>query len=164
MLITLKFSESLTRLKPMLSVTVCNLHCPTVGLRNKMEHVAKQISQSLRAYLREIQEEHPDFPHDQLITVNFANLLGETPLHVAARRGDGGIASEMIQAGADVNARGEGGYRPLHYAAEQGHFQLVKLLISKGANPTYLTDSGEPARLLAEESGASEIVEFLRRS
>src|SRR5580658_183855 len=40
---------------------------------------------------------------------------GTTPLHVAANKGLTDIAKLLIEAGADVNAHGDGGWTPMHY-------------------------------------------------
>ena len=39
-----------------------------------------------------------------------------------------------LAAGADVNAKNDGGFTPLHAAALNGHKEIAELLIEKGAN------------------------------
>ena len=52
---------------------------------------------------------HPCFPHD--IRSRFIPpMIGDTPLHVAVRRGDREIVAETSDAGADVNAPAEYGH------------------------------------------------------
>ena len=62
--------------------------------------------------------------------------LGNTPLHEAMGRDpkDFEMAKYLINAGADVNARDEGGRTPLHQAARNGAVKTAALLISKGAD------------------------------
>ena len=80
------------------------------------------------------------------------DCLGGTPLHWAARRGDIDVARLLVDAGGDVNARGENGDTPLHSAArEQGRYalRLSKYLIRCGADPSLGNDAGEtPADVL----------------
>jgi uncharacterized protein len=67
---------------------------------------------------------HPALKVDQ------ANAAGETPLMMAALRGNLEAAAELIAKGAAVN---RSGWTPLHYAASSEHPPVVKLLLDKGA-------------------------------
>jgi ankyrin repeat protein len=73
-------------------------------------------------------------------------LKGATLLHVAAEFGQGGIAKQLIEAGANIDARaatdpqGMGGQTPIFHAATQGHdfgIDVVRLLLSRGADLTF---------------------------
>ncbi|KAF3937867.1 hypothetical protein ABW19_dt0208048 [Dactylella cylindrospora] len=61
-----------------------------------------------------------------------------TPLQVAARNNDMGMAVYLLNAGADVNAPGHpaGTYwmTPLIYAVRNGNLEMAKLFLNKGAN------------------------------
>ncbi|OQV11831.1 putative Ankyrin repeat domain-containing protein 12 [Hypsibius exemplaris] len=59
---------------------------------------------------------------------------GETPLHVACKKGDMVSARKLIDDGADVNAADNAGWTPLHEAANHGKEDVVRLLIIHGAN------------------------------
>lgn len=59
---------------------------------------------------------------------------GWTPLHEACNHGWYEVAFRLVQAGANVNAKGLDNDTPLHDAAANGHFKLVKLLVEKGAD------------------------------
>ncbi|MCC6005140.1 MAG: ankyrin repeat domain-containing protein [Thermofilum sp.] len=50
----------------------------------------------------------------------------------AAADGDAAKVKELLEKGADANARDRDGLTPLHYAAKHGHVNVVKLLIEKG--------------------------------
>ena len=72
-------------------------------------------------------------------------LKGATLLHVAAEFGQVGIAEQLLEAGANVDARaatdlhGIGGQTPIFHAATQGHdfgIDVVRLLLSRGADLT----------------------------
>jgi ankyrin repeat protein len=72
-------------------------------------------------------------------------LKGATLLHVAAEFGQVGIAKQLLEAGANIDARavtdlhGVGGQTPIFHAATQGHdfgIDVVRLLLSRGADLT----------------------------
>lgn len=60
--------------------------------------------------------------------------VGDTPLHIAAVRGEVQTVGWLLEAGADINTGGEIGYTALHYAVEHGHPEVVRLLLQRGAN------------------------------
>ncbi len=64
------------------------------------------------------------------LNADVANAAGETPLMMAALRGNLEAATELINKGAAVNRPG---WAPLHYAASSNNEALVKLLLDKGA-------------------------------
>ncbi|XP_060519189.1 ankyrin repeat domain-containing protein 11 isoform X2 [Cylas formicarius] len=62
------------------------------------------------------------------------NERGWTPLHEACNHGWYEVAFRLLQAGANVNAKGLDNDTPLHDAVINGHLKLVKLLVEKGAD------------------------------
>lgn len=80
-----------------------------------------------------------DFAGGQLYTVcqqeyQLFFAVGWTPLHEACNHGWYEVAFRLVQAGANVNAKGLDNETPLHDAAVNGHLKLVKLLVEKGAD------------------------------
>uniref|UniRef100_A0A3B5MZ88 Uncharacterized protein n=1 Tax=Xiphophorus couchianus TaxID=32473 RepID=A0A3B5MZ88_9TELE len=65
--------------------------------------------------------------------VNKRNERGETPLHMAAIRGDAKQVKELISLGADVNVKDFAGWTPLHEACNLGYYDVAKVLIAAGA-------------------------------
>ncbi|XP_064097776.1 ankyrin repeat domain-containing protein 11-like isoform X7 [Macrobrachium nipponense] len=66
--------------------------------------------------------------------VNKRNERGETPLLVAAIKGDTERISQLIAQGADVNATDYAGWSALHEACNRGFYGVSKLLIEAGAD------------------------------
>jgi ankyrin repeat protein len=71
----------------------------------------------------------------QGVDVNAADAYGETPLHMAVRRG---------------------------YREYNGRKKLVTLLLELGADPRRRNREGSPVTLLTERCGHTEIAELLR--
>jgi len=59
---------------------------------------------------------------------------GTSALHQAANNGHTDIVAYLIDQGADVNIRTEGGDVPLHSAARNGHIKVMQLLIDNGTD------------------------------
>ncbi|XP_062081077.1 phytochrome-interacting ankyrin-repeat protein 2-like [Humulus lupulus] len=64
---------------------------------------------------------------------------GVTPLHLAAEGGHLSVMEELLERGADIDAKaknvngGSCGWTPLHYAAKQRKREAVKFLVENGA-------------------------------
>ena len=112
----------------------------------------------LQSFLDEIKD-LPGFVGlgDKFTGVSTRGSFNDTPLHVAAVRGDVHIIGLLLDAGAEIDVRGEYGHTPLHEAVGQGHTEAVKLLLAKGADPRTQNDWGETARDTALFGGKHEI-------
>src|SRR5205807_695336 len=58
----------------------------------------------------------------------------QTPLHMAARRGNLAVALALLDAGAALEARDKKGETPLRRAVNCGHPEFVSLLLARGAD------------------------------
>ena len=65
-------------------------------------------------------------------------------LYDAAKSGDIVKARQLLQQGADVNAKDQFLRTPLHVAASEGNAEVAKLLIEKGADVNARDESWKP--------------------
>ncbi|KAI8489949.1 BRCA1-associated RING domain protein 1 [Branchiostoma belcheri] len=61
------------------------------------------------------------------------NVRGETPLHLAAIKGDAETVLHLLKEGADPNVRDNAGWTPLHEASNHGHTHVAEVLLDHGA-------------------------------
>jgi ankyrin repeat protein len=60
-------------------------------------------------------------------------FVGNSPLHVAVASGNLQVVNLLIDAGSDVNAKGDSGAAPLHLAAVAGNCPITSALLKAGA-------------------------------
>jgi len=95
---------------------------------------------------------HPD------IRVDLANAHGETPLMMAALRGQLAWMRQLIDRGAAVQREG---WSPLHYAASGPSVEAVRLLLERGAVVDARSPNGSTALMLAARYGDEAAVRLL---
>lgn len=90
---------------------------------------------------------------------------GETPFHAAVRSGSREIVQILIEANADINARGDYGQTPLIVAlrgrSEPKSLEMAQLLIDKGAQIGVRTESGETLIHIAITDQHLDVAEFV---
>ena len=90
------------------------------------------------------------------INVKVPTLRGETPLMLAAIKGNMPLAQKLVDMGAPVDA--DFGWTALHYAASTGQAEMAKWLIEKGAKVNARTDRGvTPLYMAARTISASTV-------
>ena len=94
------------------------------------------------------------------------NKYGESPLHVAVKRGDLDKVRSLLLEGADVNSKDHAGWRPIHEAMREGDnaLNIIRLLVEHNANINALSDSGSTALHDAAAYMSEEIIEYLINS
>ncbi len=86
---------------------------------------------------------------------------GVQALFKAIAAGRTQIASRLIGAGTNVNARSRQGYTALMIAASHGHEEIVQLLLDSGADLTTVDSEGRNALQFAKEAGRDKCVALL---
>ena len=72
-----------------------------------------------------------------------------------------GLAAELLDGGASVDARDRFGARPLSHAARNGHLEMVELLLARGAPIDARNLAGATALYYAAERGHAAVVQRL---
>lgn len=92
------------------------------------------------------------------VGVDLANASGETPLMMAALRGQVPWMRRLIERGAAVN---KDGWTPLHYAASGPSVPAVELLIGEGAALDARSPNGTTPLMMAARYGAIDAADLL---
>ncbi|HEX3704105.1 MAG TPA: ankyrin repeat domain-containing protein [Vicinamibacterales bacterium] len=100
--------------------------------------------------------------HGADVNQSASNAQRVTALHGAVARGNGPLASLLLERGANPNVRQEAGLAPLHEAAANGNVELVRLLIDHGAQVDIRTDAGKTPADFAQERGHPELADWLK--
>ena len=82
----------------------------------------------------------------------------ETPLMMAALKGNLAVCKALIARGADVN---KPGWTPLHYAASGGHVGVIGLLLEENAYVDAASPNGTTPLMMAARYGSDEAVDAL---
>ncbi len=98
------------------------------------------------------------------VSLSARNAQKVTALHAGATRGDAEIVRMLLEAGADPNARQEGGFVPLHSAAANGNAPVVELLLKHGARADAKTDDGKTPADTAADRGHKDLAETLKKA
>jgi ankyrin repeat protein len=92
------------------------------------------------------------------IQLDAANKAGETPLMMAALRGEADAVKALLDRGA---APVREGWSPLHYAATGGNAQTVQLLLAHGAPVDARSPNGSTPLMMAAKYASEEAVDAL---
>lgn len=95
---------------------------------------------------------------DPRIELNQTNSQGETPLMLAALKGQTALAEAMVDQGAAVN---KSGWTPLHYAAAGSKPEMVAMLLANEADLDAVSPNGTTALMMAARYGSPENVKLL---
>ncbi|XP_078085389.1 BRCA1-associated RING domain protein 1-like isoform X2 [Mustelus asterias] len=126
-----------------------NCSTPSSGRNSQRKQCAKQKSpRTPRTPLPTFKNQPPGScamtPISPLTPTMKRNHKGETPLHVAAIKGDITAVEQLLENGANPNIKDNAGWTPLHEACNHGHLEIVALLLKFGVllnTPGYQNDS-----------------------
>ena len=90
--------------------------------------------------------------------VNAINANGESPLMLAAIKGQLETVAALIKRDADVNKTG---WTPLHYAASKGHLTVMSLLLENHAYIDAESPNGTTPLMMAAQYGTGPAVQLL---
>ncbi len=83
---------------------------------------------------------------------------GQTPLHLAARRGQSGFVQYLLDRKVPVNVKDVASSTPLHEAVRGGQIEITAVLLAAGADPNQVDSSGNtPLHLVMPSGTRSEI-------
>lgn len=108
--------------------------------RSKKRRSLDEVLQSVAEWL------YPDRLTPPTIHLGSRAQDGDTPLHATIHRNDLYGAKLLIEAGADLDAVGNGGFTPLHAAVFEGNPDLVEALLAAGADQNRRCNDGKRAR------------------
>lgn len=92
------------------------------------------------------------------IKVDVRNANDESPLMLAALKGDLQLCRLMIEKGGDVN---KPGWTPLHYAATHGHLAVLNLLLDENAYIDAASPNNTTPLMMAAHYGTPAAVKLL---
>lgn len=92
------------------------------------------------------------------VNVEMRNSKDESPLMMAALKGQQDLVTKLIARDADVNKTG---WTPLHYAATNGHVAIMKVLIDNYAYIDAESPNGTTPLMMAAMYGSTEAVKLL---
>jgi ankyrin repeat protein len=90
--------------------------------------------------------------------VEARNAKDESPLMLAAIKGEQDLVTQLIERDADVN---KPGWTPLHYAATNGHTAVMQLLLDKDAFIDAQSPNGSTPLMMAAMYGSITAVKLL---
>ena len=101
-------------------------------------------------------------PPEPVVTSTPVAQAAARSLHDAISRGDYAAALQMIEQGADVEAKDPGaGASALHFAVMKGRMPIIDLLLSRGANANSRTRNGTTPLHTAVLYSRTEVAELL---
>lgn len=92
------------------------------------------------------------------IKVEARNAADESPLMLAALKGETLLCQRLIQKGAYVN---KPGWAPLHYAATNGHMEVINLLLEHFAYIDAASPNNTTPLMMAAHYGTASAVKLL---
>lgn len=90
--------------------------------------------------------------------------MGRVPLHYAAADDNIKTARDLLDGGADANARDSAGFTPLHFAAQQQSIRVAALLLQRGATVDLQDAYGNTplGRAVFNSRGEGAMIQLLR--
>jgi ankyrin repeat protein len=97
------------------------------------------------------------------VSVHSRRSDGDMPLHIASLEGDRHATRLLLEAGADVSAKGDMSCSPLYFAVMGQHVEVAELLLQHGSDPDAQSELGYTPRTLAAQKGDKAMMALFRR-
>jgi len=97
------------------------------------------------------------------IGLNVGDENGDSPLTLAATRGDEEVVQFLIENGADIDFSNFDGETALHHAIINDDKAIVELLLRKGANVLLANTNDKTPEQLATDIGNKQIIELIAK-
>jgi uncharacterized protein len=97
------------------------------------------------------------------VTIRSRRSDGDTPLHIAAFAGNRHAVGLLLEAGADIDAKGDLSTTPLYCAVSAQHVRVAELLLQYGADPDSENELGYTPRTLAKQNGDKAMIALFKR-
>lgn len=94
-------------------------------------------------------------------SINSADKMGRTPLHLAMIRNDPSMAKLLLEKGAEIDACDHNGINSLHLSIIYQHPDITKLLIQYNANISFKDKSGMLPLHLSVSAGFLDITKLI---
>jgi uncharacterized protein len=99
----------------------------------------------------------------KISSVKDRNDFEDTPLHTVCTWGEIESAKLLLDAGADINAKGDQGATPIFNAIMSDCYQLVEFLLKRGASKTYKIYGNTTMQDYAKNTGSDKrIINLLK--
>lgn len=96
-----------------------------------------------------------------LFTCDIQDYNGDTPLHIASKKGLDEIVSLLLENVIDINRKDIYGNTALHLATRNNHISVVKLLLGDSEiKYELLNNNNETPKMIAETNGYSDILDI----
>lgn len=93
--------------------------------------------------------------------IHATELRNKTALHLATAHDREDVVELLLEYGADVNARSDGGWTPFHNACDKGCEKIVRILLEAGADFNSQLLNGMTPLHLAAQAGHTDVVQCL---
>jgi uncharacterized protein len=90
------------------------------------------------------------------------NPMRVQPLHAAVAGRSIDAVRQLVQAGAPLDGKQQGGWTPLHAAVHRADMEMTSYLLAHGADPKLQNDEGKSAIGLAAEEGGAALLKLLK--
>ncbi len=104
---------------------------------------------------------HVEFICEELKDVAQVGAFDSQVIHLASFANHCDDIEELLQAGADIDAKGDLGLRPIHYAVLNGSLEAVRLLLNRGADAHAENEFGETPAQMAHQLEYANIESLL---